>query len=214
MIANFRYKSSWEKFEETVNILKDLLKNKKAFWVIGYSQGLDIEIDDDFMEKTDRDILMIMNDEILTIVAAILKDGSLNEEKLRKSLLSADHEISEEEKDSIVRSVFNKLELVKDAFDIDRLAVRYQLKKESVNPKILNFEHNVFTHHFADGGKEMCALVSISTKKKLPDLMGQTLSSFFSNSEKENEISFLCDRDDIDLLIYQLKTIKKEMEAL
>lgn len=210
MIENFRYSSSWEKFEEAVKKLKDLIKDDKAYWLIGYLKEFDIYIDEVEEAKLEEDILEIINSEILYLLSETLNGKDINEEKIKKTIKSVSVDVSEESIQEAVMSIRNKLEFVKDSFDIEMLKKRYKLKKESVSSKISGFNYNIYTSNLPDGEKVNFAFLNISVKKRLPEM--KDVISVFENAERQSEVDFICDKEDLNMLIHQLEMIKKKME--
>lgn len=212
MIANFRYNSSWEQFEKSVKILEELISQNQAYWMIGYMRDLGIYIDETIEETLQEDVLNIIHEEILYLLYGLLEKETITEDDMKEALTEADHKIPEKELQEMIISVRNKYERVKDAFDIDKLTIRNNLKKETINAKLFDFEYNIYTTKLSNGEKAECAIINLSSKKKLRSIKGISLSFLGQNEERKNEVSFLCDREDLDLLIHQLETIRRKME--
>lgn len=198
MIDNFRYSCPWEQFEEAVKILKDLIEQKKAYWLIGFMGNVEILLDVS-EEQLPEEVENIIDDEIVYLMRGALINKDFNGESLKEGLFLHNPDASEEELDMFIMSFCNKLELVKDTFDIDRLSVRYKLKDKSINHKLSNFNFNIYTHNLSDDQNAKCALLNFSSKKD------------FGNA-KEDEVSFICDAEDIDILIHLLQSVKDNME--
>ncbi|MCM1252698.1 MAG: hypothetical protein NC321_07735 [Clostridium sp.] len=210
MIENFRYSSPWEQFEEAVRKLKDLIENEKAYWLVGYLREFDIYIDEIEKVKLGEDILEIVNSEILYLLYETLNGKDINEEKIEKTIRAVSEDASEKSVRDAVMSLRNKFEFVKDSFDIEKLRKRYKLKKESVSAKISGFNYNIYTSNLSDGDKMNCAFINISSKKRLAEMRDSI--TLFENDEKQTEVYFVCDKEDIDMLIHQLEIVKKKME--
>lgn len=206
MISNFRYKSSWEEFEHAVKILKDLCKQQKACLLVETLSELDIYIENEEARKIDEDILRIIYGEILYLLSLRMEKGKLEKERLRKSIASVQKEASDDEIETMMMNVYNKMELIEDAFDAETLERRYYLKQNAVNPKLSDFDYSVYTRHMPGGKQIECAIVSIACKKNLDDIQGRA-----NDSEPEKDITFICDEEDIDFLIYQLEEVKREI---
>lgn len=210
MITGFRYNSSWEQFEKSVKILKKLISQNKAYWMIGCIRDLDIYIDEKEEETLQDDILNIFHEEILYLLYSLLEGEKIEEDDIREAATGMDDEISEEELQKMVTSIHNKLELVKDAFDIDNLTMRKNLKKESVNAKLSDFGYNIYITKLLNGEKVECAIINLTSQKKLRSIKGNPINIFLQ--KEENDVSFICDREDLDLMIHKLKTIRRKME--
>lgn len=201
MIKYFRYNSPWEQFEEAVKQLKDLLERKKAFWLIGFLKDIDILVDES-EGKLSEETESIIDDEILYLVRGILNNKQLDYESIKRGICRNYENIPEEDLEASVVSVSNKLELVKDTFELDELLRRYKLKNHSVIHKMSGFDFNIITQSLPPDGEEVkCAVINLSTQKRIAE------------NEKENDISFICDKDDVDVLIQLLQMVKTGMEG-
>lgn len=201
MIKYFRYNSPWEQFEEAVKQLKDLLERKKAFWLIGFLKDIDILVDES-EGKVSEETENIIDDEILYLVRGILNNKQLDYESIKRGICRNYENIPEEDLEASVVSMSNKLELVKDTFEMDELLRRYKLKKNSVIHKMSGFDFNIITQSLPPDREEVkCAVINLSTQKRIAE------------DEKENDISFICDKDDVDVLIQLLQMVKTGMEG-
>lgn len=212
MIENFRYSSSWEQFEYSVKELKKLLSQNQAYWMIGYLKDLDIYIDETVQETLQEDVVNIIHDEILYLLFVLLENGNLIEENLKEALDESNPELSDEESQEIITCVHNKLELVKDAFDINKLAIRYGLKKQAITNKLSAVDFNIYSTKLLDGESVRCAIINLSSQKELKTLNKIPLSIFLQDNAQKDEVSFLFDEEDLNLLIHQLETIRRKME--
>ena len=200
MINNFRYSCPWEQFEEAVKILKNLIERKKAHWLIGFIKNIDLLVDESEDELSDE-IEKIIDDEIIYLIRRTLTKKDVDEEGFKKSMRLSYPNASEEELDESAIIFFNKLELVKDTFNIDKLSIKYNVKKRLISHKLSGFDYNILTHNLSPDEEETkCALINISSQKSL------------EKNQKEEEVSFICDKDDIDILIHFLEIIKSYME--
>lgn len=199
MINNFRYSCPWEQFEEAVKILKNLIEQKKAYWLIGFMGNVDILLEEVSEKQLTKEVQNIIDNEIVYLIHGSLVNKDYNGEILKEMLSLRDPDVPKEELDMSIMSFCNKLELVKDTFDIDKLSARYKLKDISINHKLSNFNYNIYTHSLSTNQNAKCALLNFSSKKDF-------------GSNKEDDVSFICDVEDIDILIYMLQTIKKNME--
>lgn len=209
MAAKFRYISSWEEFESAVQTVKELLSQKKAYWLIGLMEDVDLYIDDASAEKMGTETLGIIYREILPLLEWRLQEGKTGREEIYTNIISLEgvsHK-DENEKDQIATSVCNKFEMVEDSFKIDRLEIRYDLKKDAISPKLSELEYNVHTHHMPDGQKGKCALINMACRK---DLSGMGTGS----SRQDGDITFICDEEDIDFLIVWLEELKQRIKGV
>lgn len=215
MINNFRYSSSWEKFEEAVKIIKELFKTQKAYWLAGFMDDLGLAFDDAVYDIV-KDIQSIVEQEILYLVYFCLIGREFSDKEIRKEISNAVgpiNNISDTEINELVMLVQNKFELVKDALDIDKLRVRYIMKKDSVNPKLADFKYNVMLQNLPNGNNVGCVLLNMACKKKLGDFGSKGIVELFEEREPTTEITFICDEDDIDYLISQLEDIKQKIKG-
>ena len=210
MIENFRFSSSWEEFEEAVRILKDLLKRNKAHWLIGYLREFDIYIDEDEKERLEEDVLEIIHSEILYLLYEVLRKNGINAEKMKEAILKVRDGVSEDSVQEAITSVRNKLEFVKDSFDIVKLRQRYALKKDSVSSKLSGFHYNIYTSNLSGEDNANCAFINISVKKRLTGMHNEL--TLLVNAERQDEVCFMCDQEDLNMLIHQLEMIKTKME--
>lgn len=209
MIKNFRFNTPWEQFEEAVKVLKDLIKQKEAYWLLGCLRGFDLFIDDNIAESLDKEILRIIYSEIMYLLYGAINGEDIDEEKMKKAILRESSETSEEDAQAAAMSVRNKFELVKDSFDFEQLRRRYKLKKESIHFKLSDFAYNICSSDLSDGEKINCAFINITAQKRLTDM--EDKDKTVPNSERQQEVYFVCDYEDIDMLIHQLEHVKKQM---
>ncbi|TGY97100.1 hypothetical protein E5329_06520 [Petralouisia muris] len=200
MIENFRYISPWNDFEDAIKEMKDVLKKKQAYWAVGFIDEFDLYIDNAAAEKMEKKTLDIIYDEILYLLKWKLEKRKFREDDIRMAISAADDEISEEEEDLLVKAVYNKFELVQDAFEIDRLMARYNLKQNTVSPKLSDLRYDIGAYYMPDGSSVNCAHVNMACKKKL------------NGTDRENgEITFICDEEDIDFWIGHLEEMKQKI---
>lgn len=215
MIKNFRYKSDWDDFFTAVKILKELVKSKQAFFSVGFWRSFSLIYTDNVCLNAEIDT--IISDEIVYLLRWYLnrnKEGKEINEKEIRSLLDAGSKesVSEEEQALLVKKIENKLELVKDAFDVERLIVRYQLKQDAVNAKLSDFNYNIYTCEIPNQGNTSFAIVDMECKKKLQDVP-QGIEKILSRHEQGESITFICDEEDIDLMICALKEMKQKIKG-
>lgn len=211
MINNFRYNSSWEDFEEAVNKIKELLKLNKVYWLIGCIEECGLGVDDDAFAEIEE-IQDIIGEEILYLLYSCLNGIGINYTEMRRTLSNPINNVSDAEIETLLMSVQNKFELVKDAFVTDKLKMRYKLKMNSVNHKLSDFNYNVLSQSLPDGSNARYALVNMSCRKKLKKFGAQGIERLLEEKEPATEITFICDEDDIDVLISQLEEIKQKVK--
>ena len=215
MIKNFRYSSDWEDFVKAVEIIKEMLKSKQAFFSVGFLSSFTLGVVDDVcLEET---IETIINDEIVYLLRWYLECNDagkqVNEQEIRSVLKRGKgFKISEEEERLLVKSISNKLELVKDAFDIERLSARYQLKQNAVNAKLSDFNYNICTCDLPNQKKANFALIDMVCKRNLLDAP-QGLEKILAQYEHGESITFICDEEDIDMMIGMLKEMKQKIKG-
>ena len=167
--------------------------------MIGFIKDIDLIIDET-EDKLSYEIKNIIDDEIIYLIRGSLAKINDDEEGIKKSMRLSYPDISEKELDASAIIFFNKLELVKDTFDIDALSIKYNVKKGLISHKLSNFDFNIFTYDISpDVKKAKCALINISSQKNL-------------EKNEEEGISFICDKDDIDILIHLLGIVKRRLE--
>lgn len=212
MVKNFRYNSSWEKFEEAVKTIQELLQSNDAHWLMGCLAEFDLAIAEE-KSGTVEDVLEIIHDEVLFLLYSCINGKEPDKEKMRKILFSEyESEISNDEIEQLSENMHNKYELVNDAFDIDNLKRRNELKKDSISPKLSDFQYNVMTQNLQTGDNAKCALVKMACKKKLEDFYSRGLEMQLKELEPEADITFICDEDDVDFLICQFEEIKQKIK--
>ena len=212
MVKNFRYDSSWDKFEEAVKTIQELLKSNNAHWLIGCLKEFSLAIAEEKSDKID-DISEIIRDEVLFLLYLYINEKEPNIDEMRESLSSnGESEISDVEIEKLLKSVYNKYELVKDAFDTDKLKLRYRLKNNSISPKLSDFKYNIMIQNLPNGDNARCALINIACKKKLEGFYSRGLASKIEELEPETDITFICDEDDINLLISQFEEMKQKIK--
>lgn len=209
MAVKFRFTSPWEEFEYAVQTVKELLDQKKAYWLIGLLDDVDLYIDDASAEEMGTETLGIIYREILPLLEWRLEEGKEDREDIYTNIISLDsisHK-DENEKDEIATSVCNKFEMVEDSFRIDRLEMRYDLKKDAISPKLSELQYNVHTHHMPDGQKGKCALINMVCRKNLDERRA-------GSSGQDGDITFVCDEEDIAFLIGWLEEVKQKIKGV
>ena len=116
------------------------------------------------------------------------------------AISAAGDEISKEEEDLMFKAVCNKFELVQDMFEIDKLFLRYNMKQNTISPKLSDLKYDIGTSYLSDGSRINCALVNMVSKKKLD-----------KSSKQSGDITFICDEEDIDFWIGQLEEMKQKI---
>ena len=200
MVDGFRYASSWDEFERVVWELNDLLKRKDAYWAVGFMGKFDLFIDDAMADGMKENVLDIIYDEILYLLKWRLDENIMGEEDIRAVLFATDNGISEEELEEMAKIVCNKYELIMDVFDIEYLAMRYNWKRDTLSPKLANLRYDVSTQYIPDGHKINCVLVNMECRKK-----------WNGCDQQSEDITFICDEEDIDLWISQLKEMQQRI---
>ncbi len=208
MAAKFRYISSWEEFEIAVQTVKELLGQKKAYWLIGLLDDVDLFIDDASAEEMGAETLGIIYREILPLLEWRLEEGEADREEVYTNITSLESisNRDENEIEEIATSVCNKFEMVEDSFKIDRLEIRYDLKKDAISPKLSELGYNVHTHHMPDGKKGKCALINMACRKDLSEVGA-------GSSRQDGDITFVCDEEDVDFLIGWLEELKQKIKG-
>lgn len=209
MVNNFRYDSPWEEFTQAVKEVKELVKDKKAFWSIGFLNEFDLCIYESVAESMDKKTLKIIYGEITYLLRLGLNQGTLKEEEVRASIGSANMGVAEGELDRMVKALCNKYELVADAFDIHSLSMRYNLKKNAISPKLSSLKYNIYTDYMPNGKAIDCALVTMACKKNRNRMSGKRIDEFFDGQGED--ITFICDEEDVDLWIGELEELKQKM---
>lgn len=211
MIANFRYDSSWEDFSNAIKIVKGLIKQGKAYWLIGFLKDFDLYLNEEAIDVLDDKTIDILQDEVIYLLMWALNGAEIDVEEMHEAMLANNKNVSEDDIEAAVRSTQNKFELVKDSFDISTLSARYNLKKNSVNSKLCDFAYNIYTHNNAEEqSKTNCAIISMTCKRKFSELKAQGIGALLAEREQK-EITFVCDETDLDILIRELKEIKQKI---
>ncbi len=215
MIENFRYRSKWEDFEKAVDTARKLVDSGQAFWMVGFldefnmclAEGVSIE---EGMSK-------IITDEVIYLMRWYLAHKfyglKTDENEIRSVLLAgAEFNMNGDELDSSVKMVQNKLELLIDAFDTERLTVRFKMKQEAVNLKLDEFKYNICKTSLPGGGSTDFAVVNMVCKKKLCGVEQGIERLLLANAQGES-VTFICDEEDIDLWINELTEMKQKLKG-
>lgn len=215
MIKKFIFTSTWDMFAEAVDVIKKLIDSNKAHWAVGFLNEFSLYVEDDadinLKIKTGTDII----DEIVYLLGWYLETACNGTEITEKEILktiNASQETFSDEKElkQTVKNVQNKLELVKDAFDTDHLVIRYKLKRDAVNLKLSDFKYNIYAQNLPDKGRSNFALIHMTCKRNLKGFL-QGIKALLTEHEQGESVTFICDKEDIDLLIALLNEIKQTL---
>ncbi len=215
MIKNFRYSSEWEDFIKAVDTLKELVKLEQAFFSVGFLSAFSLVLTDN--TYLEAEVETIIYDEIVYLLRWYLECNiagrEVDEEEILLTLKkSKDINISEEEEKALVKNISNKLEFVKDAFDSERFVDRYYLKQNAVNAKLSDFKYNICSYNLPYQRKTSFALIDMVCKKDLRDVP-QGIEKLFAQYEQGESITFICDEEDIDLMICMLEEMKQKIKG-
>lgn len=208
----FRYVSEWGDFETAVKVLKTCLEKGTMHFCIGFIEDFTLIADDEIESDAivDDKSIQIIKDEILYLITSGLEELKMDEESVYHNLLSA-KVVPEEQIKKVTKEVCNKYELVSDTFDIEQLKLRYDLKNNSVNKKVSSLDYNIIMQEQNNREYSSFALISLGVKKNLIDSDSNKLKSLSVRNEIEDSTTFICDENDIEIMISELKIIQKKI---
>ncbi|ODM27100.1 hypothetical protein A7W90_13245 [Clostridium sp. Bc-iso-3] len=223
-MARFEYgapsiESSLNDFKQVAFIVSQLLAEDNMKILFAFETDISIEIDDSALSKfdTDKDSFnKILNAEIIPIIEAILSNSENDMiQILLRQLDLNDSESKKKEKDSLEKTMKQKVEYIKEVLINEEIRHRYNIKSTTKLPKIKNIQWEINNKIFDNLKKELnskYATINIKVSKELEtSAFPFRFLPFMQPEYKIEEISFDCDKYDIEEIIKILEEIKEKL---
>ena len=207
----YRYNSDIELFKKAVNCAKEMSENGEMFILYQFINVISAEIfisQEKFEQKfegiTWNDFVDILNNEIIYLIRQNFETYGEEDIELRNYL--NDKEVSEEWQEKIIELKSEKCKYVYEYLGGAQEENRYNLKKRSFYKKLSDIDYEL--SRTIDEEEVVYATIKMSVDSSLEGKdMLKAVSNVF-NQSKEN-ITFICDRSDIEYLIHKLEIIKQ-----
>lgn len=206
MPRDFRYRSSWEKFEEAANYFFECLKENKAKLLYGCIKNIYVEIPNEKPEFKK----IVMREVVSLLEEALEGDFDLQDLNDYLETQCEDGMIEEDDIQDILNMVEEKYKYVVERIVNNDTVRRYYFKENTINNKISGFQSDINKYIINNEEELKYALIRIAVNKKLPDftLPNEVIKLI---EDREEKVEFVCDVNDLDYLIEQLETIKKKL---
>lgn len=210
---DFRFKCDLGKFKQCVDVARKMLDKKQISLLFGCFRELCFKVrlnkeeySELYSELKYNEFRNILRNEVEVIVLQNIVEPNLQEPKL-KDYLQEELEKTEDIQ-TILNEKYEKRKYVKDNLMNEEIILRYRMKEKTLNHKLSGLEYELNRFVFEDELEQLYATIRFETAKVLRKngipgvLMGDT--------EKE-EISFVCDKQDLEYIIDVLEKIKEKM---
>lgn len=210
----YRYCSEIELFKRAVDCTKKMMESGEL--VILY-QFIDVittevfisqcEFEQEYDEISWRDFLDILNDEITFLIKQNF-DGRAEDYDIELKSYLEKKDVSEESRKEIISLKLDKCKYVNKYLCGEREKNRYRLKNRAFLKKLSNVEFEL--SRTVDEEEILYSTIKMSVNsaleaKNLSSVMGDVFDT------GKSDITFICDKSDIEYLIKKLERIKQMM---
>lgn len=210
---SYRYNSEIELFKKAVDCAKELLDCKKAIIVYQFIDVISAKVfisPDEFELKYDGigwdNFIDILNNEIIHLLRQNFEESIVRDPTLKKYLEK--NSVPEEWHEKIIDLKLEKCKYVDKRLGGEREKNRYHLKEHSVLKKLSGIEYEL--SRTIDEEEILYATIKMSVNPTLEKMdIPKAVSNLF-NQNKEN-VTFICDKSDIEYLIQELQKIKQRL---
>ncbi|MCM1144865.1 MAG: hypothetical protein NC318_09010 [Blautia sp.] len=207
----YRYDSDMELFKIAVVYTRDMLENEEMVILYQFIDVISAKvfISQDEFEQYYRgidwyDFLNILNNEIIYLLRQCFDESFEKDTELKDYL--QEKEVPEECWEKIVELKLEKCKYVKEYLGGEKERNRYELKNRSFLKRLSDIDCEL--SRTIDEEEILYASIRMSVNSTLEAKdIPKVLSNMFSH-EKEN-ITFICDKSDIEYLIQKLERIKQ-----
>lgn len=209
----YRYTSDIELFKAAVDCAKEMIKKGKMIILYQFVDEVMPEVfisPEEFEEENDKigwnDFIDILNDEIIYVLRQNFENSVEKDRSLKDYLKEKD--VPEEWQKKIVELRLDKCRYVDEHLGGEREKNRYNLKKCSFLKKVSDMDYGL--SRTIDEEEILYATIRMSVNstlegKDVPEVIGNMF-----NQHEEN-ITFICDKSDIEYLIHKLQRIKQRL---
>lgn len=207
----YRYNSNMELFKRAVDCAKEMLESGKAIILYQFIDVISAEVfmsQEEFEQKYDRiswdDFIDVLYTEIIYLLKQNFEESIVMDSGL-KSFLDK-NSVSEEQQEKIISLKLEKCKYVDKYLGGEREKNRYRLKKRSFLKKLSNIDYEL--SRTIDEEEIVYATMRMTVNSTLEgkDVLRAVGDVFNQNEEN---ITFICDKSDIEYLIQKLERIKQ-----
>lgn len=210
---DYRYDSDIELFKIAVEHAKEMFEKGEMIIVYQFIDIISAEVyisQDEFEKEYDgiswNDFNDILNDEIIFLLRQSFEEVREVDIGLKKYL--KEQEIPEEQQEGIIKLKLEKYQYVRKVLGGEREKNRYNLKKHSFLKKLSDIDYEV--SRTIDEEEILYAAIKMSVSPTLEfKNMDIPKAASYMFSQGKEDITFLCDKADIEYLIHILERIKQ-----
>ena len=213
--VGFRFDSDLDLFKIAIDYTKELLDEDKIIIVYGFMRDITIkfllterEYEEKYTELSWTDYNDILKSEILTILEQNYNEPLEVEKGLIKYLI--EEKVDEDSIKSISEFKLEKRRYAYQKLYSQKEKNRYFLKQNTISHKLSDIDYD-FNRTIDEDGSVAYANIKIKTDDVLVDInLPKQLMNIISSNRSE-EISFICDKYDLEYLIDELKRIQEKL---
>ena len=212
---DYRFKSDLAEFKAAVEYTEELLSRNELLLVYGFRKNITVKAEiskERFEERYDSlswdKYYKILRSEILVILEQNYCEPVEEERGLVRYL--RDEKVDEEKIAEISSVKIEKRRYVLEKLNTEEGRARYQLKKNTISHLLSDIRYDVCR----TTGEEISTVyanIRIQTNDILADEGLPRQIANLVNANNSREISFICDKEDIEYLISELRDIQKKM---
>lgn len=206
----YRYDSDIELFKAAVNCAKNILEKGKLAILYQFIDVISAEVfisQDEFEQEYDeigwKDFINILDDEIIYLLRQNFEESIERDAEL--SYLK-EKEVPEEWQEKIIALKLDKCKYVNEYLGGEREKNRYRLKNRSLLKKLSDVDYELSRTMDEEEVSYATIRMSVDSTLEGKDIPRALRDVFVQN--KEN-ITFICDKSDVEYLIQKLERLKK-----
>lgn len=205
----YRFDSDMELFQIAVDCVKEMLESNRMILLYHCIEVISAEVfmtPVEFEQEYDKirwnDFIDILDNEIVFLLRQSFEGISEDETGLKKYL--AEKNVSEESQEKIIRLKSDKCQYVSKRLAGEKEKNRYNLKKGSVWKKLFDIEYELSRTIDEEEVVYATIKMSVDSMLEVKEIPKVTRDIF----HQEN-VTFICDKSDIEYLIRKLERIKQ-----
>lgn len=207
----YRYDSDMELFKRAVDCAKEMLEGGNAIILYQFIDVISAEVfmpQEEFEKKYDRiswdDFIDILYTEIIYLLRQNFEQSTDVVSGLKTYL--EEHNVPEEWHDKIIKLKLDKCRYVDKYLGGEREKNRYRLKNRCFLKKLSNIDYEL--SRTTDEEEVLYATMRMTVDSTLESKdLPRAVSDMFNQNEEN--ITFICDKSDIEYLIQKLERIKQ-----
>lgn len=213
--AGFRFDSDLDLFKISIDYTKKLLDDSELLIVYGFIKNIGIKwliSEDDYKIKYQKLDWKEYNDILQSEILTILEQNYNEPLEIESGLLQylKEEKVDEKDIDEICHLKLEKRKYAYEKLYSIRDHNRFSLKQDTISYKMSEVSYD-FGKTLDAEEPSAFANLRFKTDDVLVDMNLPKQLLNIINSNKSKEISFICDKYDIDYLIEELKNIQKRL---